>query len=94
MADAHFIGDRPIYLVGMGDRRVGHHPEHFFSLIVIGRQLVTPVGDMTPLAVGVEGIQRAVERVRVNHRSTADGCAGKNQNAAEHGNFLKSVATY
>ncbi len=65
--DAHFFGNRSIHLVGVGHRRVRHHSEHAFGLIVVRRQFVAPVGDVPPLRVGVERLQRAVERVRIDH---------------------------
>ncbi len=93
IAGTHFLGDRPVHLVSMGGRRVGYHPEHPLSLVVVGRELLSPIGDMTPLTIGVESVQWTVERVRVNNRTTTDSRPGKNEETADHINFLKSVAT-
>ena len=47
------------------------HPEHALGLVVERRQLGPPVGDVGPGRVLVEGVERSVERVGVDDRTTA-----------------------
>jgi hypothetical protein len=57
-----------------------------------GGQLVTPVGDRAPLRVGVERVERLVERVGVDQRAAADTRPRHDQHVAEHVEALDPVA--
>ena len=74
VADAHILGDVFHHFVRRRDRRVGNDAEHPFRLVVVRRELRTPVGDVCPLRIGIEGIERLVQRVRVHERSAPDAC--------------------
>ena len=61
----HVLGDRLDDLVGRGHVRVAHHTEHALGLLVVGRQLVFPVGDVFPLRIVEERGGGLVQGVRV-----------------------------
>ena len=82
-AGAHLLGDGPHHLVGRSRRRVYHDAEHAPGLVVVGCQLLTPVGDVAPLGVGIEGRHGFVERVGVDERPAPDAGPGQDHHVAQ-----------
>jgi len=61
VTDAEVIGDLLDHLVGRRQAGVGLDAEHPLGLVVIGGQLGLPVGDVRPLLVAVERVERLVK---------------------------------
>ena len=78
------LAGQPLHLqVARRERWIGDDPEHLLRLGVVRRQLVAPVGDVRPLRVVVEGLQRLVERVRVVERAATHPGPGQDQAVLE-----------
>jgi len=76
----------PVLAQQLVGRVVGDHlrdAEHPLGLVVVGRQRRLPIVELRPLAVGVEALGRAVERVRVSEGAAADAGAGDDGDVAE-----------
>jgi hypothetical protein len=92
VADAEVVGHLLHHVVGRRAQRVLDHAQHPLGLVVVGGQLGLPVGDVAPLGVLVERLERLVERVGVDERATADTCAGEDQRVADGIDALDAVA--
>ena len=91
VADAHVAGDLLHDVVRGRADRVLDDAEHPLGLVVVGRELGLPVGDVAPLRVVVERRQRLVERVRVDQRPAADARAGHDHRVADRVDPLDAV---
>ena len=90
--DPHLLGNLLHDLIRRCHRRVAHHAQHPFRLVVIGRELGAPVGDVRPLAVAVKGVLRLVERVGVHERASADPRAGQDDHVPQQVDPLDAQA--
>ena len=90
--DAELLGDLQHDVVGRRVQRVLDDAEHPLRLVVVRRQLAAPVGDVAPLRVPVERVERLVERVGVDQRATADAGPGHDQRVADRLDPLDAVA--
>ena len=88
----HLLGHLLHDLVRRRHRRVGHHAQHPFRLVVVGCELGPPVGDVRPLAVVVEGVPRLVQRVGVHQRASADPRAGQDDHVPQQVDPLDAQA--
>ena len=82
---AHEVLDGPLAGVLLDDA------QHPLGLLVVGRELGRPVGDVTPLRVGEEGGGRDVERVGVDERAAADPGTGQDDDVLERMDPLDAV---
>ena len=89
---AHLLSDLADHLVRGRVPRVGDDAEHPGGLVVVGRQLGLPVGDVAPLWVVVEGGRRLVKGVCVDERATADPGSAEDEAVVEQVDPLDPVA--
>ncbi len=83
VALAELLG-QPFHLQVAGrDGLVDDDAEHLLGLGVMRREFVAPVGDVRPLRVVVERLQRLVQGVRVVQRATAHARTGEDQAVLE-----------
>src|SRR5690606_6415423 len=66
-------------------------PEHAPGLVVVGLQLLLPVGDVPPLRVLEEGLGRHVQGVGVVEGAAADPRAGQDHDVAQQVDALDAV---
>ena len=92
VADAQVVGHLLHDVVGRRPQRVLDDTEHPLRLVVVRRQLGLPVGDVAPLGVLVERVERLVERVGVDERAAADPRAGEDQRVTDRVDALDAVA--
>ncbi len=83
VADPHPLGGGLQVHVGRGHGRVEADAQHALGLVVVGRQLVLPVGDVPPLGVLEEGLGRYVEGVGVVEGAAADARACQDHDIPE-----------
>ena len=91
VADAEVVGDLLHHVVRRRAQGVLDHAEHPLRLVVVRRQLGLPVGDVAPLGVLVEGLERFVERVRVDQRAATDTRPRHDQGVAHGLDALDAV---
>lgn len=88
VGDAHILRDLEQYPIRRGGRRIGRHAEHAGGLVVMRGEFVTPVGDVGPLLVLVEGLRRFVQGIGVDQRAAADAGAAHDEGVLEQGQPL------
>ena len=91
VADTHLLGDLLRQFVRRSDGRIGDHAEHPACLLVVGGELVLPVGDVVP-GGGVEVVFTGlVEGVGVVQGAAADAGAGEDHGVLEQVDALDAV---
>ncbi len=65
--------------------------EHRAHALVVRRELVAPVGDVGPLWIVEERVERLVERVRVDERAAADAGAREHEQIVEQRHALDAA---
>ena len=84
VADTHAACDLAHDVLRRGLERSLDDAEHPARELVVGGELLPPVGDLRPLRVVEERVERLVQRVRVDERAAADAGAGEHQQVVEH----------
>jgi len=90
--DAHLVGNGLHDDITRRHRRVGDDAEHARCLVVVGRELTGPVGDVRPLLVLEEALRRDVEGVGVDEGSAADTGSGEHHDVLEDVDALDAGA--
>ena len=91
-ARAHPLRDLPHDLVGRRRERHLDRAEHPPAEVEVGSELRAPVGDLRPLRVVVELLERLVQRVRVDERAAADPRAGQDEHVLQEREPLDPAA--
>ncbi len=83
VADSVLTGKRLHDVIGWRVTLIGRHAQHLLGLCVVGCELGLPVRDVSPLRVGVEVVERFVQRVGVDQRASSDACTTRDQHVLE-----------